>query len=362
MRVVLDATPLLGQRTGVGTYVHHLVQGLSELDGVDLTLTAFSGRARRPTELPVGVAWRHCAVPARVLRGAWMRASVPRVEWLVGRHDVFHGTNFVLPPTRSAGVVTIHDLSYERFPELVSAASLQYRVLVPRGLRTAAAVVTPSATVRDEVIEQYRLPPERVFVTPLGVADAWLSAQRLDDDRRTELGVPHEYVAFIGTREPRKNLRKLLTAHRAYWQAGGRTSLVLVGAAGWADLRPGDGTVVLPHLPEADVRGIVAGARALAFPSLYEGFGLPVLEAMAAGTSVICSDIPVLREVAGVHAQFVDPQDADAWSHALETARPPADPGPARDWAATFTWARCAESTAATYAKAVGSQRASATV
>ncbi|WP_456845067.1 glycosyltransferase family 4 protein [Cellulomonas sp. P5_C6] len=352
LRVALDATPLVGPRTGVGTYVQHLVSGLAARGDVSVDLTAFSGRAQRPADLPAAVGWRHRAVPARVLRASWLRTPLPRVEWLAGRHDVFHGTNFVQPPSGAAGVVMIHDLSYERYPELVSAASRQYRTLVPRGLRYADVVVTPSAAIRDEVVEHYGVAADRVVATPLGVAPEWFAAEPLDPARVAALGLPDEYVVFVGTREPRKNLSTLLAGFAAYRAAGGTLGLVLVGASGWADLSPGPGTVVLPHLPGAEVRGLVAGARALAMPSLYEGFGLPVLEALAAGTPVLCSDIPVLREVGGTHVRLVAPTDVDAWADALVTA-PARDQDAGRAWAGTFTWQRCVDATVGAYRQAV---------
>lgn len=354
LRVALDGTPLLGPRTGIGTYTEHLVRELAAREDVVLTVTAFSGRARRPADLPRGVAWRHLPVPAGVLRSAWLRSPLPRVEWLVGPGDVFHGTNFVLPPGRATGVVTVHDLSYERFPDLVSAASRQYRTLVPRGLRHAGAVLTPSAAVRDEVVAHYRVPEDRVHVTALGVAPDWAVAHPLAADRRRALGVPDDYLLFLGTREPRKNLPTLLAAHRAATAEGSAPPLVLVGAEGWGDLAPGPATLMLPHLARPEVQGLVAGARALVMPSLYEGFGLPVLEAMSAGTAVVCSDIPVLREVAGAHARFVPPTDADAWADALATVvhALPAEAAAARDRAAAFTWGRFADATVAAYRSA----------
>ncbi|MBO0899869.1 glycosyltransferase family 4 protein [Cellulomonas sp. zg-ZUI222] len=354
LRVALDATPLLGARTGIGTYVRELVGALGALPDVALTATAFSGRAHRPDDLPASVAFRAARVPARLLRAAWLRTDLPPVEALAGRHDVFHATNFVLPPGRGAGVLTVHDLTYVRYPELVAPASRAYATLVPRGLRRARLVLTPSQAVAAEVVEEYRLDPDRVRATPLGVASAWFDAAPLTPARRRELGVGERYVVFVGTREPRKDLGTLLAAHAAHRAAGGDLQLVLVGAAGWGEELAGrHGVRVLGHLPGADVRALVAGARALAMPSRYEGFGLPVLEAQAAGTAVLCSDLPVLREVGGSTATYLPVGDVDAWSAALDgcgATAPDVDAArTARTRAATFTWAACARLTLAAY-------------
>lgn len=145
MRVGLDATPLLGRPTGVGRYVSGLLGGLAALpDPPELVLTAFTVRNASDLAALAGRAGAASArvstrrAPARALRAAWQRTSLPPVELLVGRVDVFHGTNFVLPPARhAAGVVTVHDLTYERYPDLVSVASRRYRDMVPRALQRA---------------------------------------------------------------------------------------------------------------------------------------------------------------------------------------------------------------------------------
>src|SRR5690606_19469987 len=128
------------------------------------------------------------------------RGELPPVEWLCGPVHVFHATNFVLPPlSRAAGVVTVHDLTYLRYPETVSRASLRYRDLVPRSLARAAVVCTPSRAVADEVAETYRLDPDDVAVTPLGVEPEWFAAEPADAGLRAELGLPERYALAVGT-------------------------------------------------------------------------------------------------------------------------------------------------------------------
>lgn len=362
MEIALDGTPLLGPTTGVGTYVRGLVRGLTDLGirprGVPFTLRG----GRRPAGLPPEVSWRHLPVPARLLQAAWGHGPFPPVEVFAGRVDVFHATNFVAPPTaRAATVLTVHDLTFLRWPEWVTPAVARYRTLVPRALRSSGAVVvTPSRAVGDEVAEAFGLPPERVVATPLGVDPSWGAAVPATDAWLDARGLPHDFVLFTGAREPRKNLATLVAAHARARREGTVPDLVLVGPTGWGPVavtgQPG--VHVVGWLDRDDLRSLVARARASVLPSHYEGFGLPLLEAMAAGTAVLASDIPAHREVAGGFARLVPPDDVDAWAAALCDAGGEGTPGSpltaaARDWALGHTWTDCARRTVAAYEAAV---------
>jgi glycosyltransferase involved in cell wall biosynthesis len=292
-------------------------------------------------------------VPARLAQEVWARGEHLPLELVTGRCDVFHGTNFVLPPARhAAGVVTIHDLAFLTLPETVSGASQRLRALVPRSIRRAGLVLTPSEAVRLQVIDAYALPADRVRATRLGVDASWFAAEQPAPDVRARLGLPERYVVFVGTLEPRKNLSMLLAAHasaRAVDPAG-TPQLVLVGAAGWGpqlDLHPG--VLATGFLDEADLRSVVVGASALALPSLAEGFGLPVLEGLAAGTAVLASDIPALREVGGSWARYAPPDDPDAWSELLLTIPAQEPHGEGQAYALSWTWERTARETLAAY-------------
>jgi glycosyltransferase involved in cell wall biosynthesis len=385
MRVGIDATPLLGPRTGVGRYVAGLVEALAELPGgepEEIALVPFTwrGTADLPRVAPAAPRLRvgRRRVPARLLRATWAAVAFPPVEWLAGPVDVFHATNFVAPPARRAAtVVTIHDLTYLRHPEMVTAASARYRDLVPRALRRGATVCTPTAAVGAEVADAYRLPPERLVVTPLGVGPAWRAATPPDPAWLAANGLPERYLLFVGNREPRKNLPTLLAAYRELLAGrvpgagrGGSGSgvppLVLVGPAGWGEALdlaglPAEAVRTPGYLPEDDLARVVAGAAALVFPSWYEGFGLPALEALACGTPVVATDLPALREVLGDQAALVPPGDAAALADAL--ARVLDDPGgePARSArrarAAAFTWAACARATLSAYHRALEAAR-----
>ena len=365
----LDGTPLLGTLTGVGIYTLRLMQvladppdGLARLDEVRATGFTMRGRDDLAAEVPPGVTARSRPVPARLLRALWARTELPPVEWLCGRVDVFHATNFVLPPSRRArGVVTVHDLSFLRYPDTVSADSLRYRELVPRSIRRAAVVCALSHAMADEIAAEYRLDRAAVQVTAPGVDASWFNALPPDELTRKRLGLSDRYVLAVGTLEPRKNLALLIAAYRQ-WRSSAQDipRLVLTGPPGWGpqlDL-PTESVTLTGYLDEALLRQVVAGASCVAFPSLYEGFGIPPVEALACGVPVVATDLPVTREVLGDAAALVPRGDCDALAAALEElCALPSTPelvARRRAQARRWTWEGCASSALAAYRAAVG--------
>lgn len=362
----MDATPLLGQRSGVGRYLSGVLDGLRQIaDGPDIVLTLFSIRGSVPAPLPRGTTMAPRRAPARLLNRLWGRVPFPPVEMLTGRVDVFHGTNFVLPPlARAGGVVTVHDLTYLRFPETIDDNVRRYVHLVPDALRRATTVIAVSQAMADEITAEYGLGTESVLVAPLGVAPDWAAAPPPTAEQRAALGLPERYFLFAGNQEPRKNLGTLLRAHAAAREADpALPPLVVVGPAGWGDRWAGQQpdprhVHLLGYLTDDDLHAVVAGATAVCAPSLYEGFGLPVLEAMAAGTPVLASDIPAHREVSGGLATLLPVRDVDAWADGLGRAGTAGErtewSAAARDHTAAFTWERCARRHAEAYAAAAG--------
>jgi glycosyltransferase involved in cell wall biosynthesis len=215
-------------------------------------------------------------------------------------------------------------------------------------------VIAVSQAMADELAAEYSLSEESLVVAPLGVAPEWGLAAPPTPESRRALGLPERYVLFAGNREPRKNLGTLLRAHAAARHARNDVPpLVVVGPAGWGDAwageRPDPEHVrLLGFLDDEDLRAVVAGADAVCTPSLYEGFGLPVIEAMAAGTPVLASDIAAHREISGGLATLLEIRDVDGWADALAAVSPAADRDAAeaderRAHAARYTWRRCAE-------------------
>jgi glycosyltransferase involved in cell wall biosynthesis len=353
MRLALDGTPLLGNQTGIGLYTRRLMQKLAEpgrsaQQPSEVRATAFTLRGRNELagRVPAGVTTRARPVPARLLRASWARWELPPVEWLCGRIDVFHGTNFVLPPTQHArGVVTIHDLSFLRYPE------------------TVTGVCALSHAMADEIAAEYSVERAAIHVVEPGVDEAWFDARPPDPETKRRLGLPKRYILAVGTLEPRKNLPLLIAAY-GQWRASSADvpGLVLTGPAGWGPqldleaLPPGSVTTT-GYLDEAVLRHVVAGARCVAFPSLYEGFGLPPVEALACGVPVVATDLPVTREVLGDAARLVPRGDCDSLAAALaqECAASSTDEqilqrrARARQW----TWEACAQKAMAAYEAAL---------
>jgi glycosyltransferase involved in cell wall biosynthesis len=374
LRVALDATPLLGRPTGVGNFCAGALRGLGARGDLDVHAFAVSWRRRSEIgpRLPGGVRSDQHPMPARPLHSLWKRGDFPPIEWFIGPADVVHGTNFVVPPTRSAGrVVTVHDLTAVRFPELCDAPSLRFPTLIRRAVAAGAWVHTPSAFVAHEVIEAFGVAPERVRAVHSGVPplDPLLATSERPASARLPAGV-RRYLLAVGTAEPRKDLPGLVRAFDALAADRLDLGLVLVGADGWGAAALGEAVAASPFAPrivrtgwatDATRVGLLRGAAALVYPSLYEGFGFPPLEAMAAGVPVVASRVGALPEVLGDAAALVAPGDVDALSAAIaaildSSERAEALVSSGRGRAAQFSWDRCADGLAALYRDVVASR------
>jgi glycosyltransferase involved in cell wall biosynthesis len=324
LRLAVDGTPLLGQATGVGEVAHGLLDTLSRRSGIELVAYAltFRGREQLADRVPAGVRPAIRPIPARLVRALWLRTDVPHVERWTGPVDVVHAT-FIGPPARSPVVVTIHDIGFIRFPELCTADTLQYGRLVRRALDRGATVHVTSRFVGQEVREHFGIDERRLAHIPLGVR----SSSGGDPERGRGVAGAPRYVLALGTVEPRKNLPVLVRAFDKVASADPALHLVVAGAHGWgaddfraawAAAQHGDRVVRVGYVDDAQRRDLLAGARALAYPSRYEGFGLVPLEAMGAGVPVVASRAGALPEVLGDAAVLVDPEDPADLAAALE--------------------------------------------
>ncbi len=341
--------------------------------GIDVRAYAVSGRRRHliDSHLPAGVAVHQRPMPARPLHALWARGDVPPVEWFIGAADVVHGTNFVVPPTgHAAAVVSVHDLTPLRHPELCSAATLAYPGLIRRALGRGAWVHADSAFVAGEVIEAFGADPARVRVVAPGIPDL---PPVTDAEAASTLGrlLPPgtgRFCLAVGTAEPRKDLPGLVRAFGELAARHGDVSLVLAGPPGWGEealasavaVSPARERIVRTGWVEApDLSALLGRAVVLAYPSLYEGFGFPPLQAMRAGVPVVASRAGSLPEVLGDGALMVEPGDHDALVDGLDSCL--ADEAlrarliaAGAAWSARFSWERCAAGLEDLYRDAAG--------
>lgn len=384
MRVALNIEQLLHRPPGgIGRYTAELMRLLPEPDHGDgpIEIAPFVARHRRRLittalgafglpDAEVVRLW----LPRPVLYDTWNMFGLPPLGLLhptLRGIDLVHAPSLAVPPRSGVPlIVTVHDSAAIQFPETTTRRGHRFH---SRGSAAAAqradVVIAPTHAAADDIVEHTPIPRDRIRVVPHGVVQHSVGEGVVEATRST-LGLGHEpYVLWVGTLEPRKNLRVLVEAFHAVVEAEDLPHrLVLVGPSGWLDeaaavAEPASALgerVQLTGPVRADrLVALYRGADLLAFPSLHEGFGLPVLEAMAQSTAVLCSDIPVLREVAGDAARFVPAREPDAWSDALVSllrddalrARL-AELGRAR--AEDFTWERCAALTRAVYREIAG--------
>jgi glycosyltransferase involved in cell wall biosynthesis len=338
LRIAIDYTSAVNQNAGIGRFVRQLVNAVVANDPTDsfLLLHANPNPGRVPN-YPSGsnVTRRVLRVNERWTNILWHRLQVPiPADWLTGPIDLFHSPDFVMPPVQAArSILTVHDLAFLLYPECADARLRAYlEKVVPRSAMRADYVVADSENTRNDVICLLGVPPERVTVVPGGVDPVFqpvTDPERLAALRHT-IGIDETtpYILFIGVIEPRKNLMGLIEAFDILKSRRSLPhKLVVAGRRGWLS----DGTmdradrslyrsdIIFPgFIPDGELPTLYSAAEAFAFPSHYEGFGLPVLEAMACGTPVVASRASSLPEIVGDAGMQVDPNDPERLASALE--------------------------------------------
>jgi glycosyltransferase involved in cell wall biosynthesis len=351
MRIALDATPLTAATGGIRRYTVELARALAEC-AAEAEIHLLSDQ---PFELPAD--W-----PPGVIAGRPASGHLERRWWLWGlparlgklRVEVFHGTDFSVPylPVVPA-VVTIHDLSPWRNHAWQSGTGrVRQRTPLVLKLGLANMVITPSVAVRREVIEMFGLSPASVAAVPLAAARQFRPVAGASPER--------PYFLCVGTLEPRKNIGRIVEAWRAVhrrhdvelWLAGRRREDA-------PSLAEEPGLRWLGTVPDSDLPALYSGARAVLYPSLYEGFGLPVLEGMSCGAAVLASGLAPVREFGENAAVLLDPDFGGAWTEAMEAAL--TNPEWVEDLrhkalrrAGEYTWLQTAKRTMEIYAEAIG--------
>jgi glycosyltransferase involved in cell wall biosynthesis len=342
VRLVFDVTPLSVPRTGIGNYLLGMLRGIATVAGGGHELVALAVAERdglrriRAALADVPVEMQAFARPAAsVWRRAWSTARRPALERFLGRFDALHLTDWWQPP-QSAGAraTTIHDLVPLRFPEWTTLRTRVGHRLTYRRARELDLVFVNSRYTGADVVDRLGVAAERVRIAHPGVDGRYTS-----EGERAELGNP--YILTVATLEPRKNLETLLAAHALL---GGDVRLAIVGAAGWGPRPELDRPRVqrLGYVGDEELARLYRGAAVFAYPSRFEGFGMPIVEAMACGVPVVASSHPSLDEACGAAALRADPNDATALAAALERAL--AEPGglvaAGFEQARRFSWER----------------------
>jgi glycosyltransferase involved in cell wall biosynthesis len=370
--VAIDVTPLLGVRTGIGNAVAELIASFASLEAEPtLVPYALSLRAREHRgELPTDT--RFPPIPARALLASWGRSDAPKLDFWLRPARVLHATNYLAPPSRLPVIVTINDCSFARYPELCTPEVRALLPVVRRSIRRGATVHVPSEFVAAEVDDLFGpglAGTGRLVVIPWGVPSVRTGRETPAELRAIVDSSP--YVLAIGSLEPRKNLPYLVAAFGAVADSHPDLRLVLAGPDGPA--RPAVDAAIAELSESARPRVVITGgvsdagrvallehAHVLAYPSLYEGFGFPVLEAMSIGVPVVAARAGSIPEVAGDAATLVGATDVRALAEALaalvdDDAKRADQVALGHDQARRFSWLESAHGLAALYRRLANS-------
>lgn len=373
--VGFDATAAARQQAGIGRYARELLRALAARDDGIRYRVFYNARGADPAglpPLPAQIRVRRLPFSDRVSNAVWHRASIPvPIQTFIGRVSLVHSPDFTAPPAMSRpAIITIHDLAFEREPECAVPTLRAYlQRVVPRAASRASHIIVVSESTKRDVVELYGIPEEKITVIYEGIATA-LQRPPQHYVARTLLagvGIADPFILSVGTIEPRKNYVRLLDAFALLRERGVRRRLVIAGAPGWMyqpvfdrirDLGLSE-SVTLLRPGDEHLAALYGGADAFVYPSLYEGFGIPALEALAAGVPSAVTMRSALPEVVGEAALLFDPLDpeaiADAMQRTLEDKRLRErlkQAGPAQ--ASRFSWERAAAETTAVYRAVAG--------
>ena len=382
MRIAIDARPLTGRFTGDRTNWSNLIRALAQV-APQHELVLFSRSPIETTEFPIA-ANVHSIVVAANNERTWSTFALPRAA-KIHAADLLH-VQYTIPPRILCScpvVTTVHDISFNLYPEWFPRKDrILMNLTVPRSMRAANHVITDSESSRRDIQRVYQLPESQISAIPLGLShgfdfpDYTMLAQRISDSRAflaTKAGITEPFILALGVLQPRKNLMMLAAAYgKLRKQYGLPHRLVLVGKSGWITAQntllaeveqeggssARDGVMFAGYVPDQDLPAWYSACSLFVHPSLYEGFGIPPLEAMACSAPVLVSDAPAMPEVVGDSAMVVSAKDPDAWARAMHTMLTDQDVaeryrerGPVR--AARFSWLDTARRTLNVYEEIV---------
>jgi glycosyltransferase involved in cell wall biosynthesis len=365
MRAVIDATPLLIRSAGVKNYLYHWIVHLRRTAGAGVIQTFPSMDPLGPLTHEASVASFARTYSALAALALANRTPLPVLDWIAQGADIFHATNLVQrPPRRCRLTATIHDATCWLMPELHARGNVRADEYFAATLRRADGLIAVSQSTKDDAVRVLGLKPEKITVIHSGVADAFFNTEAAAIDAvRARYGLHRPFVLFVGAIEPRKNLDLLFDAMESLPPSiREEFELVIAGPIGWASAATTarlQSVRYLGYVPEPDLAPLTAAATVFVYPSLYEGFGFPVAQAMAAGVSVVTSNVSSLPEIAGDAAVLIDPHSLAELRDALEHLL--LSPGlraelvlRGRLRAARFRWETCATQSLQFFRKTAG--------
>ena len=335
MRIAIDYTAGIRQRAGIGVYARNLMNAMLAEDNVNEYTLITSGRPTKEHTFPTAsnVRGRSVFIPDRYLNILWYRWRVPfYANFFTGSADIYHGLDFVIPPLlgKARKVVTVHDLAFLQHPETAIPSLAAYlNKVVPESVAKADVVAAISHTTKQALIEHYQTPTEKITVIPCGIAPYFkrITDPILLEATRHKFGLHSPFILSVGTLEPRKNHLGLIKAFYEVQQSKENSAiLAIAGSEGWLyeetlntvkELKLEDKVRFLGRVSDLELILLYSLADVFAFPSFFEGFGIPPLEAMACGAPVITSNRSSLPEVTGEAAIHIDPHDTHALANAI---------------------------------------------
>jgi len=375
MRIGIDARSILKQRTGVGNYTFNLIKHLSRLDGENRYVLFYSHHLNVKSVIPEmekrNFENRFIRFPNKLLNFMWATVKWPKIDRFVGKVDVYHSPTFCLNAlARGRSLFTIHDLNFLAYPRFaIRSGRWHYAFKIKSYAEEADAIIAVSRSTKAEILKYLKVPEEKIQVIYEGCSPAFRPLPRDESKRkiREKYNIPGDFILYVGTLEPRKNLKGLI---QAYHRSRAREDflLVLAGGKGWkykhifrlvSQLDLKDKVIFTGYVPDSDLPALYSSASLFVYPSFYEGFGLPPLEAMACGIPVIVSRTTSLPEVVGDAGVYVDPMEVEQISTAIDTVLADAQlrhtlqkRGLKR--AKLFTWEKTARETLKLYRKLGG--------
>ncbi len=360
MKIGIDISQSAYPGTGVATYTNNLIENLLSIDKSNEYVFFYSSlRCSYRGSLPNVKEFKF---PPTMLNFLWNKIHIVPIEWLIGKTDIFHSSDYLQPPTNAPKVSTIHDLTVYKYPQTQHPKIIDAIIRSNKWIKKEAkSVIAVSEATKKDIIEILNIPAEKIEVIHEAAGKQFNERVQNEKEKikqvKEKYGIGEtEYILSVGTQEPRKNIARLIKAYQLLSNevSFGNSSLVIVGKFGWGEkIAPVKGIILTGYVSDEDLPYLYAGARLFVYPSLYEGFGLPILEAMGCGCPVVSSDTSSLPEVGGKAVVYINPENVENIAKGILEAIKPASRKILIEagfiQAQKFSWEKCAQETLKVY-------------